>query len=185
MVKAYLLHFLTMVKTLYSRCTVTKVPLTSEPYTGFIPRVHDSTIISALSVVAYLKEVAWENMSPKELSKLVFVNCRFITIVDIIDRLQLDRKALYWVDNTLRPNMVVPETMSLYQLVSSDDTYNRSRNATLIKLMLSEFKRLGDAYKHHTVPDYVAARHNVSVIEDDLRDVANIMLSLRDKIDHK
>jgi hypothetical protein len=81
--------------------------------------------------------------------------------------------------------MVVPETMSLYQLVSSDDTYNRSRNATLIKLMLSEFERLGETYKRHTVPDYVAARHNVSVIEDDLRDVANIMLSLRDKIDHK
>ena len=147
MVKAYVLHFLTMVKTLYSRYTVTKVPLTSAPYTGFIPRVYDRTIVSALSVVAYLEEVAWENMSPKELSKFVFVNCRFITLGDIVDRLQLDRKALYWVDNTLRPNVVVPETTSLYQLVSSDDTYNRSRNATLIKLMLSEFERLGETYK--------------------------------------
>lgn len=185
MVKAYLLHFLMMVRALYSKCTVVKLPLTSEAYTGFVPGVYDGTIISALSSVAYLKEVAWENMSPKELSKFIFVNCRFVTLGDIVDRLQLDRKALYWVDNTLRPNVVVPETMSLYQLLSSDDTYNRSRNATLIKLMLSEFKRLGEAYKQHVVPDYVAARHNVSVIEDDLRDVANIMLSLRDKIDHK
>ena len=185
MVKAYLLHFLTAIRTWYSRCTVVLEPLTHAPYTGYVPGKGDSTIAAALAAINYLKAVQWESMSPKDLSRFVFVNCRFITFGDILDRLQLAGKALRWVDTTLKSNPTSPEKVSLYQLLSSDGTYNRSRNAEMIRLALNDFQKLGEAYKRHTVPDYIAARHNVSVIEDDLRDVANIMLSLRDMLDHK
>lgn len=185
MVKAYLLHFLTALRAWYSRCTVVTHPLPPVLYTGYIPGNVDSTIASALAIVKYLKGVTWENMSPKDLSRFVFLNCRFTTFGDILDRLHLASKALRWVDTTLKANATAPDKVSLYQLLSSDGTYNRSRNAALILLALSDFQKLGEAYKRHVVPDYVAARHNVSVIEDDLRDVANIMLSLRDMLDHK
>lgn len=121
----------------------------------------------------------WDSFSPKELSAITIKDARYHSIDEIIERLILDITALSWVDRTLEPNHRRPTDTSALFLFSNDGSFNRSRNAFLIKTMAYHFKDLSSKYANHKAPNYAGAMHNMAVIEDDLKDLTNIMLSLR------